>query len=210
MNVPRIPFHIFGSYFRFLTQGHRKVFSVFTHLTYEERLFLYKTALRLKRGDSIVEIGSYLGASSCFLAAAASDTGSKVYCVDTWKNDGMTEGPKDTYSAFRANTRRYHEVIVPLRMKSEEAGSEFNTPVGMLFLDGDHNYEAVSADLRIWLPKMKAYAWLVLHDSGWAEGVQRAIQEMVVPVAAAKPVVLPNLYAVQILDRQSLMCQGER
>jgi predicted O-methyltransferase YrrM len=208
--IRRIPFHILGTYVRLLTRGHKKSFSVFTHLTYEERLFLYKTALKLKRGDSIVEIGSYVGASSCFLAAAASDRGSKVYCVDTWKNDGMTEGPKDTYSAFRANTKRYHEVIVPLRMKSEEAESEFRASVDLLFLDGDHSYEAVSADLRAWLPKMKAYAWLVLHDSGWAEGVQRAIREIVVPIEAAKPVVLPNLYAVQILDRQSLMRQRER
>jgi hypothetical protein len=88
-------------------------------------------------------------------------------------------------------------------MTSEEAAARLDAPVDMLFLDGDHTYEGVSADLRVWLPKLKAHAWLVLHDSGWAEGVQRAIRETVDPIQVTKPVIFPNLYAVQVVDHDS-------
>ena len=45
---------------------------------------------------------------------------------------------------------------------------------------------------------LKPKAWLVLHDIGWAEGVNRAIKEIVEPIAISKPIVLPNLYAVRV------------
>jgi predicted O-methyltransferase YrrM len=187
--------------FTFLTNGHAASFRIPTHLTWRERLFLYETVKKLNRGSSIVEIGSYLGASSCFLAAAAEEMGCRVHCIDTWQNEGMTEGPRDTFSAFSCNTGAYRESIVPLRMKSEEAISVLEEVPEMLFIDGDHSYEGVSTDLRAWLPKLRNGAWLLLHDSGWAEGVQRAIREMVAPVQVESPTVLPNLYATRVAPR---------
>jgi predicted O-methyltransferase YrrM len=189
---------VLRSHARFVLRGHGKASRTFTHLTYEERLLLYQTVLRLGRNKVIVEIGSYLGASSCFLAAGAQDMGSTVYCIDTWGNDGMTEGLRDTYSAFQDNTRRYQNHIVPLRCRSEEAVKGFEKSIDMLFLDGDHSYEGVSSDLQLWLPKLRFGSWLFLHDSGWAEGVQRAIKEVVASVQSQGLIVLPNLYGVQV------------
>ncbi len=191
-------------YIRFVLRGHKLCFEVFTHLTRTERLFLYTTALRLPKGNCMVEIGSYLGASSCFLAAAAKEKKGFLYCVDTWKNEGMTEGPRDTYETFLNNTRRYRKLIEPIRLNSKEAASNFDRTVDLLFIDGDHSYETVKTDLKSWLPKLSAGGLLLMHDWGWAEGVRRAIEEIVVPLQVDKPVTLPNMYAIRVKWRPDI------
>ena len=187
-----------ASLVRLLAQGHGKAFSIPTHLTWHERIRLYETAMDIGTGQAIVEIGSYLGASSSFLAAAMKESGGRLYCVDTWQNQGMSEGPRDTYAAFLANTAVFRETIVPLRMRSEEAAGQVPDGIALLFVDGDHSFEGVSRDLHRWLPKLRTNAWLLLHDAGWAEGVQRAIREIVVPLQSGPPRSLPNLCVTRV------------
>jgi predicted O-methyltransferase YrrM len=179
-------------------KGNESPLRIFTHLTLEECVFLYQKALSVGHRSEIVEIGSYLGASSCFLAMAAKAKESTVHCIDTWRNEGMTEGPRDTYIEFLRNTEYYRDVIAPLRMRSEQAALQFTESIDLLFLDGDHSYGAVLMDLSLWVPKMKAGSWLILHDFGWAEGVRRAIKEFVTPLQLGRPKMLPNMYAVKI------------
>jgi len=195
--LPKTP-TLWPTYFHLILRGNGRNFDIKTHLTEVERLVLYKLALQVPRGSSIVEIGSYLGASSCFLAAAAVERRSNLFCVDTWQNDAMTEGRRDTYQEFLSNTQRYRHVISPIRQRSEDAATEFSRVISFLFVDADHKYDAVVSDLRCWLPKLCSGAWLVLHDWGWAIGVQRAIEELVLPIQVAKPIILPNLYAVRV------------
>ncbi len=183
---------------RLVLRGHAKANRIATHLTYQEKLFLYRSALTLRERAVIVEVGSYLGASSCFLAAAAEDKKGKVYSIDTWNNDGMSEGPRDTYREFYSNTERYRDTIIPIRGNSAHIAGKFTEKIDLLFIDGDHSYSGVMKDLAGWLPKLKKGCLLVLHDSGWAEGVQRAIRETVVHLQMGQPKVLPNLYAARV------------
>jgi predicted O-methyltransferase YrrM len=145
-----------------------------------------------------VEVGSYLGASTCFLAEGAKGRAGTVYCVDTWQNTAMSEGVRDTYQEFLDNTSRYRDLVVPLRGTSKDVGEKFLEEIDLLFIDADHSYEAVTQDLLTWLPRLRPKSWLVMHDSGWAEGVQRAIRERVLPLQMSEPDVLPNLYAVRV------------
>lgn len=46
-----------------------------------------------------LEIGSYLGASACFISAGLKSN-SKLICVNTWMNDAMNEEKRDTYGEF--------------------------------------------------------------------------------------------------------------
>ena len=41
------------------------IFQIFTHTTEEERIFLYRLSSKLPKDSIIVEIGAYLGASTC-------------------------------------------------------------------------------------------------------------------------------------------------
>lgn len=180
----------------------RSLFNIPTHLTSRERATLRRLATEREvatgRCINIVEIGSYLGASSAFMASGLAQPGSRVYCIDTWTNDAMTEGRRETQAQFKSNTQRYSELIVPVRGWSHspdvlgriqrEAGK-----IDLLFIDGDHSYEGVKADWINYQPLLANNATVVLHDVGWAEGVQRIVAELAGPEVDS-PKSLPNLW----------------
>lgn len=184
---------------------------IFTHLTLEEKLCLHKVARCVQPGTILAEIGSYLGASACFLAAGmASDC--LLYCIDTWGNDAMayTEDekrdrdlqPKDTYAEFLANTAPHKARIVPLRgWSTEVVGKIPRGPIGglvsFLFVDGDHSYTGVLADWNAYFPLLSPQAFVAFHDTGWADGVNRVIQRDVEPIATLV-YDLPNMKVFQL------------
>lgn len=47
-----------------------------------------------------------------------------------------------------------------------------------VFIDADHEYEAVCADIRAWTPKVKVGGYVTGHDYDMA-GVRRAVDELV-------------------------------
>jgi len=84
--------------------------NIFTHLTSEEKIALLSLA---KSSQGIfVEIGSFLGSSSCFISEGIIKSGknSKLFCVDTWENDAMSEGNRNTYAEFISNTKKYSKI----------------------------------------------------------------------------------------------------
>jgi predicted O-methyltransferase YrrM len=164
-------------------RGTSNCFDIFTHLTRKERLLLYKLALSLPQNCTALEVGSYLGASACFLASGVKERHGRVFCVDTWKNEEMSEGLRDTFSEFQANVKPYEDVIIALRGKSDNVAEEFNEGIDLLFIDGGHSYEAVKADVEAWFPKLNVNAIVIFHDYQWAEGVQRVVDERVRPLS---------------------------
>lgn len=152
-----------------------------THLTPAEQEVLFALARALPSGAVVVEIGSYLGASTACLAAGARESGGRVHAVDTWTNRAMTEGERDTFAEFGGNTAPLAAWIQPHRGESVAVAASFAPAVDLLFVDGDHSYAGVAADLAAWLPKIKPGGWIVFHDYGWAEGVRRAVREQVAP-----------------------------
>jgi predicted O-methyltransferase YrrM len=173
-----------------------------SHLTNRERVALYDRA-RAPSVSSIVEIGSYLGASAAAFACGLRDTGkasARVYCVDTWNNDAMSDGNRDTMSAFRKNTHEFGDVIVPMRGWSTDVVGAIAAQAGtidLLFIDGDHSYDACLADWQAYMSLLKPGGWVAFHDIGWAEGVQRVVAEEVVSRVRAQDR-LPNLWWGQI------------
>ncbi|MFD1736791.1 class I SAM-dependent methyltransferase [Bacillus salitolerans] len=167
--------------------------NIFTHLTEQEKEKLFLLAKEVK-GNVYVEIGSYLGASSCLIAHAIKDNSqSKLYCIDTWNNDGMTEGKRDTFDIFLNNIEPYRNIIKPKRGWSYEIVRNFNENIDFIFFDGDHSYNGVKKDVLDWFPKLNKNSLVVFHDIGWAEGVQQVVEENVKPLVV-KDGHLPNLY----------------
>lgn len=67
-----------------------------------------------------------------------------------------------------------------LRMDSEVAASLFpDRYFDLVFIDADHYYEAVKADIPLWLPKIKKGGVLIGHDIGNKRhpGVKKAVTE---------------------------------
>jgi len=152
---------------------------------------------------SIVEIGSYLGASATAFAAAlqaTSNTAARVYCVDTWNNDAMTEGQRETMRVFLGNVHKYGETIVPIRGWSTTVVDEIArnlVKIDVLFIDGDHSYEGCLADWRAYEPLLRPGSRVAFHDVAWAGGVRRVVEEEVLPRSAAHAR-LPNLWWAEI------------
>lgn len=178
----------------------RVAYAIKSHLTAEERLALFKLA---KGKKVVVEIGSYLGASAtCFGAAVVNDSEARVFCIDTWNNDAMTEGKMDTFSIFSSNTAPFRQVIRPVRGFSTEVTSQIKSEtdhIDLLFIDGDHSYEGAKADWESYKDFLKPGAVVAFHDIGWATGVQKVVEEV-------KPFCrnfdrLPNLWWAEIGTR---------
>jgi len=177
---------------------------IFTHMTFDEKYALYWFTQRLPENAICAEIGSYLGASSCFISAGIARSG-KLYCIDTWGNHAMAYNEsdgndtnlveKDTYAEFRKNTEQYRDRIIELRGWSTEVIDELKKkePVlDFLFIDGDHNYEGVKKDWDLYRPLCTKNTLVAFHDTGWAEGVQRVVKEDVSPIATLVKK-LPNM-----------------
>lgn len=165
-----------------------------SHLTVNERVYLY----RLTKNKSIViEIGSYIGASACCFGAAMKEFGTgKLFCIDTWKNDAMSEGNWDTYAEFSKNTVNFSKFITPIRGFSTEVVEQVanqTTTLDLLFIDGDHSYEGVKADWEAYQHFLKPGSIVIFHDWGWAEGVKRVIEEDVKPLVSHFDS-LPNMW----------------
>ena len=142
---------------------------------------LYDLAAAAPPNAVVLEIGSHLGASTCYLGAGLATRGSgRLWCVDTWHNETMPDGIRDTYAEFSANTRALGERLTPLRQRSDTLqDGDVPVPVHLAFIDGDHRYEAVRADFG------KVARWLApdgiiaFHDFGNDdhEGVTRVVGE---------------------------------
>jgi len=189
------------AYYAFRYWSIRQLFGIPTHLTYEERATLYRLGRRLERigrRPIALEIGSYLGASSAFLASGLKQSGQdgKVICIDTWENNAMSEGGRDTMAEFLANTRELAGWIQPIRGWSTAVVNTVREHAGeidLLFIDGDHSYEGCLADWQAYNPLLASNAIVVMHDVGWADGVARVINEEIRP-ATINEQRLPNMW----------------
>jgi hypothetical protein len=156
----------------------------------EELDWLHRTAGEMA---SVAEIGCWKGRSTyALLSACAGD----VYAVDHWLGsptamDFYQEAEvSDVYAVFLANVGHFPNLRV-VRKSSAEAVADVPA-VDMVFVDGDHEYEQVRADLRIWTSKARRI--VCGHDFNWP-GVHRAVLEA---FGARVKLVAGSIWAVAI------------
>ena len=167
---------------------------VFTHLTTQEKRQLFALAGEIENGYAL-EIGSFVGASACFIAKGL-EKNSKLICIDTWENDAMTEGKRDTKKEFDDNTDNVKEKIEKVQGYSTNVKDkvlDIAPKIDMLFIDGDHSYEGCKADWDLYIDMVKSGGCVVFHDCGWADGVKKVIEEDAKPIMSSFDS-LPNMF----------------
>lgn len=140
----------------------------------------------------VVEVGSFMGRSTVALGLGAKHGGRGVlvHAVDNFagiaehnRNGGELEKAKPTAALLRANLdgAGVNGQVTIKDMDSRRASDLFDGQCSVLFVDGEHTYEALSKDLDCWLPKLADGGFVVLHDATSSyPGVLRAIDERLI------------------------------
>jgi MMP 1-O-methyltransferase len=158
----------------------RMVLQIPGWLTPHEGEFLEKAATLLKpiRG-AIVEIGSYCGKSTIWLA----QSGETVYAVDPHKGDVSGGKTKPTQKVFLKNLKDagVDTRVRPIIQTSKSAAREWNKPVKFLFIDGLHDFEHASEDFSLWSPFIVGGGMIAMHDAfcGWEGAGDVAMRHIV-------------------------------
>lgn len=152
-------------------------------LTDAEGILLENLARENKTGN-IVEIGSWKGKSTIRLAKGTiAGKKNMVFAIDP--HTGSPEHKKalgedlNTYQEFEQNIKKagVENYVVPIVETSEEAAITFNAPVGLVFVDGNHEYEYVKKDFDLWYPKLVSGGIIAFHDNNWP-GPKKLIDEI--------------------------------
>lgn len=166
-------------------------------ITPEVGRVLYDYAVRVPADQAIVEIGAYHGKSTAYLALAAREGGGQtVITVDTWSEDHSewrsavaAQIPSPTFEEF---TRQLTWIglidqVEPHEGESVHTALEYEqalndgdvNPIGLLYVDGDHAYEAVMADFDAWKKSMAPEGVIIFDDYNKSNpGVVKALREL--------------------------------
>jgi len=165
-------------------------------LSVDEAIALYELARALPdEAPVVVEVGSWQGKSSvCLARGLAGKTRPRLCCIDPFDASGDAASAadygvragavgNDLRGAFEHNLREagmLHLVEVHQGFSHEHA-QRWRGPIDLLFLDGDHSYDAVAQDVADWAPKIRPGGFLVMHDVVHAvhDGPRRVVAERV-------------------------------
>jgi SAM-dependent methyltransferase len=147
-----------------------------------ENASLIEPLIRERHVRTIIEVGSWMGASTRHMASLL-PPGGKLYAVDTWAgspNEAHDPAVLATlYDQFLANVMHagLTHTIVPCRLSSIEAALQLNVQADLIYLDATHEYEAALNDLRAWYPHLKQGGIFCGDDWGWGrQGVEWAVR----------------------------------
>jgi glycosyltransferase involved in cell wall biosynthesis len=149
---------------------------------------LYKSMVeRFPSGSKFVEIGSWKGMSSAFLAVEIANSNKDIdfYCVDTWEGSVEHEqygiDTSSLYDTFLDNMSPLQKYYKAIRAQSLQAVKQFeDKSLDFIFIDASHEYEDVREDIIAWIPKLKEGGVIAGHDyiNDDFPGVKKAVHEV--------------------------------
>jgi len=195
--------------------------SVKGFLDHDEGLMLYEIALKASQLGSCLEIGSYCGKSTMYLGLACRENNGILFSVDHHRGseeqqpgeeyfdpelfDPQTFGI-DTFRQFRRSIEKagLEETVVPLVSRSDVCARAWATPLGLVFIDGGHSYQAVHTDYTAWTDHILPGGYLLIHDifPDPSKGGQAPYEVYKMAIASGLFDVLPMVKTLGILQRK--------
>jgi predicted O-methyltransferase YrrM len=135
----------------------------------------------------VVEVGSFKGRSTCWLASGCQEAGrGRVAAVDHFRGSpehqpGGSHPDRDV-TATGSTRQTFDDNVKQMGLAdwvevhaggSAERSASWTEPIRLLFLDGDHAYEAVEADFLSWSRCVVCHGLVVFHDVGVWPGVTK-------------------------------------
>lgn len=164
----------------------------------DEQAFLYRLASRLPPDALVIEIGSWIGHSSCIIGVALRGAHARCYAIDAFT--GQTALPSESaflqnsllkVSATRSVRDLFDEHVARFQLQdkivavpADSAEAVAKLPPGLpaadlIFIDGGHTLEVVRKDIELYLPRLKSGGVVVFHDFSSECGVPTAVWEAV-------------------------------
>ena len=155
--------------------------SVKGFIDHNEGICLYNYALNSSKKGPILEIGSYCGKSTIYIATAAKKYSGCVYSVDHhtgseenqvgWEYHDIElfdeeTGRINSFPEFMRNLRKANllDTVVPIVSVSSLVSRYWKIPLSMVFIDGGHTMEAAFNDFNNWKDKIIKGGILAIHD----------------------------------------------
>lgn len=155
--------------------------SVKGFLDEEEGRCLYEIALEAGPRGPCLEIGSYCGKSTLYLATACQKSNSILFSIDHHRGSEEQQpgeeyfdpdlydpqtGGVDTFREFKATIARgkLEDTVVPIVNRSEVVARRWATPLSLVFIDGGHSMEAACTDYHAWIGHILPGGYLLIHD----------------------------------------------
>lgn len=132
-------------------------------------------------GCVMVEIGTWMGKSTCYLAQKLKDLGKKVnfYACDKFKTPQQSPFKEiclreDFYDLFIYNLKLQgvENIVIPIVGDTLTVSTQFqDNTIDFIFIDDDHNPSFVEKELEAWYPKMKPNSMMYGHDYQYLTGI---------------------------------------
>jgi predicted O-methyltransferase YrrM len=165
-------------------RGYERALAIQGWMKPAELAFLQELAAAVPENGQVVEIGSWKGRSTVAICSALQAVrGARMTAVDSFEGDNSIVrvlGEIDTsclYDEFRENTREFPFLDLVRGRSLPTAATFADGSIDWLFVDADHTYESVRADIAAWAPKVKAGGLFSGHDFAAWPGVTRAVLE---------------------------------
>jgi Methyltransferase domain len=137
-----------------------------------------------EKAETIVEIGVYGGRLSRMLLKVP--TLKELFLVDSWKGSSPNRQPPhflvwtDAEMAVVARKVKawasQNKKVKVLHMSSVRAAAKFgNESLDFVYIDGDHTFQGVTADIESWLPKLRM-GGVLSGDDYYMPSVHAAIE----------------------------------
>lgn len=127
--------------------------------------------VRSMKPEVCVEIGSARGKSACFIGLALKhNRRGRLHAIDPhaatgWNDTDSVESlPLMARHLRMAGVREWVDVI---QVTSADAARDWQLPIDMIFIDGDHSYAGVKGDWERFSPHLKETGIAVFHDTLW-------------------------------------------
>jgi predicted O-methyltransferase YrrM len=133
----------------------------------------YFAYTNLKLDGRIVEIGSFRGKSTCWMAKAIAlaKSSEKVVAIDPHNSPNLNRKTADyaeaDWQSFLNNLNNcaVTKFVEPLKKTSIDAAVNWNESIKVIFIDGSHLYDDVILDLQNWEPHLRVGGILIMHDT---------------------------------------------
>ena len=134
-----------------------------------------------------VEIGTWKGQSSAFLAVEIINSGKKIQldCIDSFKGSAIEPGQmydvdnqeNRLYDVFVNNMKPVEGRYTPIISDSADAATLYaDESLDFVFIDASHDFESIKRDITAWFPKVRVGGLFAGHDYAQPyPGIVRAV-----------------------------------